>query len=129
MKATKDMFKTKAEKCAKEIINWCIKNKLWIDTFVYVNGKRYGCKDGSHYHYDNTWDCVFVEEDMDPHDYFEYAGDFLSMSFEGPLYEVMNCGWEFAHYEKLEQEFTKICAKYGKYYELGNAWNCSLHSI
>ncbi len=129
IKATKEMFKTKAEKCAREIIDWCIKNGLWIDTFIYVNGKRFGCTDGKHYHYDNNWDCVFVEDNMNPKDYFEYAGDFLSMSFEGPLYNVVNENWCNKHYEKLEKEFSKICEKYGKYYELGNAWNCSLYNL
>jgi hypothetical protein len=37
----RDEFKTKAELCAFDIINFLIRNKLWIDTCVYVNGKRY----------------------------------------------------------------------------------------
>ena len=41
------------------------------------------------------------------------------MSFEGPLYEVLN-GYGSSH---LEEEFVKIFDKYGLYYELGNAWN------
>lgn len=127
--AKKEEFKTAAEKCAKEIIEWLIKNEMWVDTFIYVNGKRYGCWDGGHYHYDNTWDCVFVEDNMDPKEYFEYAGDWLSMSFEGPLYEVINEAWSSKYYDRMEQEFSKICKKYGKYYELGNAWNCSLFDL
>lgn len=122
-------FKTKAEKCALDIIKWLIKHEMWIDTFIYVNGKRYGCWDGEHYHYENTWEDVYVEDNMDPNKYFEYNGDFLSMSFEGPLYEVINEAWSSKHYEKLEQEFSAICEKYNKYYELGNAWNCSLFDL
>ena len=43
----------------------------------------------------------------------------LSMSFEGPLYYVLN-GYEGGH---LAEEFMKIFEKYGLYWELGNAWN------
>lgn len=123
-------FKTKNEKLAKEIINFLIKHGAWIDTFIYVNNKRFGCNDGMHYHYDNNWDCVFVEDDISPCSYFEYANpDTLSMSFEGPLYDMLNYGYEFESYEKAEEEFSKILAKYGYYYELGNAWNLSCHKI
>ena len=88
-KVEKSDFKTEAEKCARDIIDWMIKHDLWIDTAIYVNGKRYGDYDGKDYHYGNTWDCVFVEENMDPRDYFDFAGDLLSMSFEGTLYEIL----------------------------------------
>lgn len=82
-------FKTKAEKCAFEIINFLIRHEMWQDTNIYVNGKRYSCYDGEHYQYDNTWDCVFREDDMNPRDYVEYASDFLTMTFEGPFYDSM----------------------------------------
>ena len=128
-KAEKSDFKTEAEKCARDIIDWMIKNGLWIDNAIYVNGKRYGDYDGEDYHYDNTWDCVFVEDNMDPRDYFEFAGDFLSMSFEGPLYEILNYYNDFiqGYDDKMIEEFNAILAKYGKYYELGDAWNLSLY--
>ena len=124
-----DFNKNDAGMCAKDIIDFLIKHKLWIDTFVYVNGKRYGCYDGKDYHYDNNWDCVFVEDDMNPRDYFDYAGDFLSMSFECGLYDVLNYGFEFKSYAKMEEELNSICLKYNKYYELGNAWNLSLYDL
>ena len=49
------------------------------------------------------------------------------MSFEGPLYDVLNAyvpGWV-----KKEDEFRKLFEKYGFYYELGNAWNLSAYEI
>lgn len=44
------------------------------------------------------------------------------MSFEGPLYDVLN--YEFG---SLAAGLDAIFEKYGVYYELGNAWNLTLH--
>jgi hypothetical protein len=128
-RADKNEFKTKAEKCAKDIIEWLLKNEMWIDTAIYVNNKRYSCNDGKTYHYNNTWDDVYVEEDIDPNKYLEYGGNFLRMAFEGPLYDVLNYGWEYEGYQKLEDEFTEICKKHGKYFELGYAWSLGLFDL
>lgn len=130
-KAERTEFKTKAEKCARDIIDWMIKHNLWQDTCIYVNGKRYGCNDGEHHHYESTWDCVFVEDNMDPRDYFDYAGDFMSMSFEGPLYNILNFYNDFlpGYDEKMNNEFNKIISKYEKYAELGDSWNLSLYNV
>jgi len=122
-KADKKLLKTREEKLAKDIIDWLLKKEIFDDTFIYVNGKRYGTYDGEgHYNYGtNSWDNVYVEDDMDPRRYFEYAGKHLSMSFEGPLYDLINYGFEFGSH--AEEELNEIFHKHGFYYELGNAWN------
>jgi hypothetical protein len=102
---------------------------MWQDTCVYVNGKRYGCYDGEHYKYDNTWDCVFREDNMDPKDYVEYTSDFLTMTFEGPFYDVVNYNYSAKYSDRLLGEFDDILKKYKKYYELGYAWSLSLHNL
>lgn len=124
-KATKDEFKNKQGKLAKDIIDWLLSKEIFDDTFIYVNGKRYGTYDGEgHYNYGtNSWDNVYVEDNKNPKDYFEYAGPYLSMSFEGPLYDALNYGWEYEFYQKWEDELTAIFKKHGYYFELGNAWN------
>lgn len=122
-------FKTESEKCALEIIKWLLKHEMWQDVCIYANGKRFSCYDGSHYRYDNTWDCVFVEEDMDVAKYIEYHGDFLTMSFEGPLYSVLNYNMPTRVCDKYTAEFNKICDKYKKYWEFGYAWSLSLYDI
>lgn len=127
-KVDKSVFKTKAEKCALEIIEWMMSHNLWIDTCIYVNGKRYSdYGDDGHYHYDNTWDCVFCEDNMNPKNYFDWAGDFLSMSFEGDFYDIINYNLSINYCDSYMKEFDAILKKYGKYYELGNAWNLSLY--
>lgn len=125
----REEFKTKAEKCAFEIINFLIKHEMWQDTFVYVNGKRYGCYDGEHYRYENTWDCVFREDDMDPAKYVEFHSDFLTMTFEGPFYDVVNYYVSSKYCDKILKEFDAIITKYNKYYELGYAWSLALYDL
>lgn len=122
-------FKTKAERCAFEIINFLIRHDLWQDTCVYVEGKRYTCYDGEHYRYDNTWDCVFREDGKNVEDYVEYNSNFLTMTFEGPFYAVVNYNTPTKYCDKLLSEFDDILKRYGKYYELGYAWSLALYNL
>ena len=66
--------------------------------------------------------------DADPRKYFEYNGDYLSMSFEGPLYSILN--YQAGTYgDSIIGELDELFKKYGLYYELGNSWNMSLYDI
>lgn len=117
-------------KLARDIDKFLTKHELWGDCYIYVNGKRFTRE----YHWGADYKIKFgkilMEENTDPRDYFEFVGDkFLCMSFEGGMYDVLNLGWEFAGYQKLEQEFDEILQKHGRYYELGNAWNLAVHAI
>lgn len=68
---------------------------------------------------------VFYYGDITPTFEYHPEPNILSMSFEGPLYDLLNytCG------SKTEEKFTKILRKYGLYFELGNAWNLSCYEI
>lgn len=111
------------EKLASEIHKWLRSHDMWIDTYIYYDGKCM-CTEGklngeTVFRYNEA---PFIREDSYPT--FEYVADphILSMSFEGPLYEVLNYGpWNLA------EEFQKIFEKYGLYYELGNAWNLTCY--
>lgn len=116
------------EQLATEVFNWLVDHEMWIDVAIYFNGKRWSTANKNH-----TEFCYnerrYFEDVADPKDYFEYVREpnILSMSFEGSLYDVLNGyvrGWA-----KLEDEFRKIFAKYGLYFELGNAWNLSCYEI
>ena len=115
-------LRTKEEKLAKDIIMWLLKHEIFDDTFIYVNGKRYGTYDGEgHYNYGtNSIDNVYVEEDKDPARYCEYAGKILSISTEGPLYDALNYGFEWN--SKLPEQLDEIFKKYGYYMEACTAW-------
>lgn len=111
----------KREELATEIFEWLVKNELWVDVCIYFNGKRWSThnRETDEYYYNQH---KYYEDEADPKKYFDYVREpenILSMSFEGPLYYVLN-GYEGGH---LEEEFMKIFEKYGLYWELGNAWN------
>jgi hypothetical protein len=115
------------EALAKEIYNFLLENDLWSDVCIYFNGICWSTNDRKceHFRYGGE---PFVFED-DPRRCFEYVRDpnILTMSFEGPFYEVLNGDYR-GDYE-LENKFRKILEKYGLYYEQGDAWNLSCYPI
>lgn len=114
------------EMMAMEIRNFLLKHEMWIDTTIYFNGKAFSTDDrNGHYAY-NDPNTLYVLEDMNPRDYFEYVGEYLSMSFEGPFYEIINFYDRADYCNRLMDEFYNIIGKYGLYSELGNSWNLSL---
>jgi hypothetical protein len=120
-KADRKLLKTKEERMARDIIDFLLKNKLMDDTFIYVNGKRYGTYDGEHgYNYGTTsWDDVYVEDNLDPKKFCEWAGKYLSLSTEGVLYDLINYNeWD----SRVPEHLNDIFKKYGYYYELCTAW-------
>lgn len=129
------MKKTEIKKIAKDIKSFLDEHFLNGDCRIYFNGMCWSHGEGDD---PFTWDEEkkdFIDvphrtewktiEDIDPKDYFDYVGPILSMSFEGGFYDVMN-GWSERDF-KLQDEFSKMLAKYGVYSELGNAWNLSLY--
>lgn len=110
------------EQLATDIFNWLVDKGLWEDVSIYFNGICWSTSNK-----DLTDFCYYQRRYFsypdDPKKYFEYVRtpNILSMSFEGPLYRVLNAytsGWE-----KLEAELLAIFEKYGLYFELGDAWN------
>lgn len=122
---SKKMTERQIEKLAMEIRNFLLDRGMWIDTTIYFHGKAISTDDrDGHYAYNDPAK-LFVLEDQDPKRYFEHAGGILSMSFEGPLYDVLN----YCEDLKTEEAFTKLLRQHGLYYELGNAWNLSVYPI
>lgn len=117
------------EDLANEIFEWLVEHDMWMDVRIYFNGKYWDSHnpETNEYYYDEY---RHYTGEADPKDYFEYVREpenILSMSFEGPLYEVLNGyrpgGW------KLEEEFRNIFYKYNVYYELGYAWSLTAYEI
>lgn len=115
------------EELATKIKDFLIKKELWIDTIIYVNNKSISTYDSKkHKYYYNDPLHIIVKENENPLDYFEYANpDTISMSFEGPLYEIMNIFDD----SPILVEFNELLKEYGLYYELGNSWNLSCYYI
>lgn len=118
------LTKTTIEKLVQEIKAYLEKYELATDCSIYYNNivERSDTKYNEDYAPRYTWT---VEQNINPHDYFEYAAynHILSMSFEGELYESINyTGYKLSGFEK-------IFKKYDLYYELGNAWNLTSYPI
>lgn len=117
------------EMLATDIYSWCKKNGLWGDNCIYYDGKAIAAwPEWEGVSGQKINDDLYLYENKDPLRYFEYANPkTLSMSFEGPLYRVLNAdvrGWT-----KLEAQFQKLFEKYGYYYELGYSWSLSAYEL
>jgi len=117
------------ESLAIDIYTWCKKHHLWSDIVIYFDGKAFADCD--------AWEGVLgkkIDEDLyqyegkDPLKYIEYANpDTITMSFEGPLYSVLN-GYVRGGY-KLEEQLQKLFAKYNLYFEYGYSWSLSAYEL
>ena len=122
----KTLTKSKIEEFAQAIIRFLEKENLESDVSIYFNNKvirREGKWDEGYENYTAEW---ITTENVDPHDYFEYAAfdHILSMSFEGPLYDILN----YTHGRK-EDKFDALFKKWGLYHEQGNAWNLTAYPL
>lgn len=131
------MTKNRIEKLAMAIRDFLDNHFLNGDCRIYFNGMcwEHGTEDSM-----VTWDAEHEEyleipkrngwkviENINPKDFFEYAGGIVSMSFEGSFYDAMN-GWS-KYNIKMQDAFQELLGKFGCYYELGNAWNLSVYPI
>lgn len=122
------LTKAKIRKLAEEIREFLLDREMWVDTRIYFNGVAFSTDDGKGRYYYNDREHLVELQDEDPTNYFEYVGPYLSMSFEGPFYEVMN-GYLGSYGYKVEDAFHELLKRYGVYPELGNAWNLSVYDI
>lgn len=120
---------------AAEVVRFLNQHGLWHDTRVYFNGKCFATDDGKGTGSllgprTKTNGPLYVIFNKDPRDYFQYVNPnhILSMSFEGPFYECLN-GYAGDYGYQIEEEFRQLLAKYGCYYELGDAWNLSVYKL
>lgn len=123
----KKMTKAKIRKLAEEIREFLLDRDMWVDTAIYFNGMAFSTQDKDGFWYNDREHLVELPNE-DPHNYFEYVGPYLSMSFEGPFYDVMN-GYLGSYGFKVQDKFWELLHKYGLYYELGNAWNLTVYDI
>lgn len=118
------LSKIKIDELAREVMDFLIKNEIDNDVLIYYNNKRIQNK----HKYDESYNYIgselVIEDNMNPHDYFECAWQhILSMSFEGSLYDCINYSGKYI------DEFNAILEKYGLYYEQYNAWNLSCYPL
>lgn len=124
MKNAKGWTSERLESLAKDIYSWLVEHRMWIDVSIYYDGKRMRTegKEGDKTVFRYNGEPFFDE--AEPNRYFDYVADphILSMSFEGPLYDLLNYG-----FDGMEDEFREVFRKHGVYFELGNAWNLTCY--
>ena len=120
---------TKNELLSIDIYKWCKEKNLWSDCCLYFDSKAWASWPDWHgVAGKKIGEDLYEYENRNPKDYFEYANpETLSMSFEGPLYSVLN-GYVRGGY-KLEEKLQKLFEKYGYYFEYGHAWNLSAYKL
>ncbi len=107
-----------------EIIEFLQQNQLFQDVNIFCNNKRFSSSysAGSEmvkgqlavYYITDSCNVAEIVEFNNPNT--------ITMTFEGPLYMVLNYGPA-----KTEAEFLKLFTKYGLYYELGYAWSLAAY--
>ena len=112
MSSTAKLTAEQIENLAKEIREFLLEHGLWQDVDIYFNGKRFTQHDpvtGKYYY--NDREHLIEEENQDPRTYFEYVNPdhILSMSFEGPVCEMLYYGI----LPSVRREFDKIFERYG----------------
>lgn len=91
------------------------------DVAIYFNDVRLQCFTT------NDKEGWVLEEGFKGSEYTKYANDdTITMTFEGPLYSIMNC---YIISDNFFDDFDNLLKEYGYYYELGNAWNLSLYPL
>lgn len=114
------------EQLAVELRTFLLDVGMWQDVTIYFNGKAFSTydKESGRYYY-NDREHLIVLEDEDPERYFEYVNPdhILSMSFEGPVCEMLYYGESGS----IRKKFDAIIDKYGLYYEFGHHWNFSCY--
>ena len=112
------------ENLAKDLRTWLIAHEMWVDVVIYFNGKAYATSDGKQSFY-NDKDHL-IEYEADPENCLEYFNkETVTMSFEGPLYHLLN----YESYRHEYKEFSDIFKKYGLYFEFGYAWSLSAYEL
>lgn len=106
MSSTAKLTAEQIENLAKEIREFLLEHGLWQDVDIYFNGKRFTQHDpvtGKYYYNDREH---LIEVADQPERHFEYVNPehILSMSFEGPVCEMLYYGI----LPSVRREFDKI---------------------
>ena len=131
----------KIESMAYELMQYLIKHSLEDDTIIYYktkdNWNSIIANASSHKKTATPTDKrignkiihCYLNKNDDPNQYFKYNGEYLSVSSEGTLYDVLNGYVDENYQDKIKTELSNFFAHYGLYFEQGNTWNFSLYKM
>jgi hypothetical protein len=101
------------EALANDIISWLKERNLNNSLTLFVNGKAFDCTQ-------DNW-----IQHMDPEEYVEYFNkDGITMTFNGPFYNVINDEKE----KDALEEFKNILTKYNSNFISGFKWSLSVYT-
>lgn len=120
---------TPMQTLAFKLMDYLYTHELWCDCAIYVDNDRYRSTSYPNRiqnpHLTPKGTPYVLEEDLCPLDYVEYANvETLTMTFEGPLYDMLN-GGGMDTYNDLDEMFRRA----GYYMEFGYAWSLSLYPL
>lgn len=116
---SRKMTNAERNNLARDICRWGQRKEILSDSRIYFNGKAWNYASGGK---------KTTLTDILPSEYFEYADDnYVCMTFEGPLYSILNYYTDSSYCNRMIEEFNNILDKHGVWYQLGNAWNCTLY--
>ena len=125
---------TNIKKMAYDLVKFLIDNDLFIDTRIYYKTRKSwnmltDSKLGNipsnkeNFSKGNKTYTIYTAEGIDPNYYFKYNGGYMSVSTEGPLYDIINSYSD----EPIERYLNNYFSNWGLYFELGDTWNFSLY--
>lgn len=111
------------EKLAMQLIDYFSKKELFYDMNIYVNNKSYSSDNYDHdaeLHLTDKGTKYYAKNGIDIAKQVEYSNpDTITMTFEGPLYDLINYH-DYNFVEKLSKRFFN---KYNLYLDQGYAWS------
>lgn len=121
----KKLTAKKLDILAVRIIMLLQENDLFCDTNLYLNNKKYSSNKTINAETKETvFGEYYITNDIDVTQCVEYNNPkTITMTFEGPLYDIMNYSTDSPLIDKL----TKLLKSYGLYYEQGYMWSLALY--
>lgn len=114
---------------AKDIYEWCVRNEVWQDCCIYIAGDAYATwKDWEGENGEKLAENLYKYECKNPLEYCQYANpETITFTFEGGLYQIMNCYWEYELWTKQYDDFCKLFDKYDCWFEQGYHYSLSVY--
>lgn len=121
------MTKKQLENIALDLITFLQRHDLYYMVNIYVNNKVLtdNRMKGTETR-DTPFGPYYIVHNVNPGDLLEYYNpETITVTFEGPLYHIIN----YSECHSLYKELCSLFERYGLYLEQGYAWSFSLYYI
>lgn len=127
MNNTKKLTEKQLENIALDLISFLQKHDLYYMVNIYVNNKVFTDNRMKGTETKKTpFGPYYIVHNVNPGDLLKYYNpETITVTFEGPLYHIIN----YSECHSLYKELCNFFEKYGLYFEQGYAWSFSLYYI